>query len=225
MKKFVTLFSLIFVFVAFANAQSTYTLTTTTYSSSTTNGSLITYLFSNSCSIANNNTKAYGTGTNGIKYSAGTKYTITFPSTINIDSINFSGYDNYAGKKSYFTEINSVTTGAWVDSTQYFFTAKNGTTAVNSTVTFKYPSALTTGTFTYTPAGNQIVATIKVYYTTGGTTGVETPILNTDPNKLLDVYSVDGRRVKNNVLRSQLTDVLPNGVYIIDHKKVVINRK
>jgi len=228
MKKLFTLISFVLLFIAVVNSQTSYTLTTTTYSSSTTSGSLITYLFSNSCTISNNNTKGYGTGTNGIKYSAGTQYTITFPSAINIDSVNFTGYDNYSGKKSYFSEVNTVTGAAWNDSTQYFLTAKTvvGTTstAVISSVTFKYPTRLTTSTFSYTPAGNQIVVAIKVFYTSGGTTGVQNVTLDADTNKPTNVYTIDGRRIKTNVFRSLATEGLKPGMYIIDNKKVVVTQ-
>lgn len=222
MKKLFTLISFVLLFVAVANAQLSYTLTTTTYSSSTTtNTTFITYAFSNGCTISNNNTKGYGAGTNGIKYSTSVPYTITFPATINIDSVNFTGYDNYAGKKSYFLDVNGTTGAAWNDSTQYFLAAKIGTTAVISSVTFKYPTALTTSTFAFTPAGNQMVVAIKVYYSTS--TGIEN--ITADLNKPTNVYTIDGRRIKTNVFRSLATEQLQNGVYIIDHKKVVINKK
>ena len=233
MKKIITLFSLLFVLVALSNAQSSYTFSPTTYSSSTTASALITYSFSNSCTIFNNNTKGYGTGSitspetfSGIKFSSGTQYTITFPSTISISSIVFKGYDNYSGKKSYFSEINGTTTSAWNDSTQYFLTAKTvvGTTAVAvmSTVTFTYDSPLATSTYTFTPAGNQIVAAITVNYTIG--TEVENITAKLDMNKPTNVYTIDGRRIKTNVIRSLAIEGLQNGVYIIDNKKVVINR-
>lgn len=233
MKKTFTLISFVLFFVAAANAQLSYTLSPSTYSSSATvNTTNITYTFSNSVTVANNNTKAYGTGSitspvtfSGIKYSAGTQYTITFPTSISVSSVSFYGYDNYTGKKSYFTEVNGTTTSAWNDSTQYFLTAKiPGTTptAVMSTVTFTYDTPIKTNTFTYTPAGNQIVAAITVNYTTT-TTGIEN--VTADLNKPTNVYAIDGRRIRTNVFRSLATEGLPSGLYIIDNKKVVVVKK
>jgi hypothetical protein len=226
MKKTFTLISLVLFFVVAANAQLSYTFSPATYSSSTTNGSLITYSFSNSCTIANNNTKGYGTGSitspvtfSGIKYSAGTQYTITFPTTVSVSSVTFYGYDNYSGKKSYFTEVNGTTTSAWNDSTQYFLTAKNGSAAVMSTVTFTYDTPVKTNTFTYTPAGNQIVVAITVNYSSTST-GIEN--IAADLNKPTNVYSIDGRKIKTNVYRSLATEGLQPGIYIIDNKKVVV---
>jgi hypothetical protein len=232
MKKIITLFSLVFVMVALTNAQTTYTFSPTTYSSQTAVTTLCTYSFSNSCTISNNNTKAYGTGSitspatfSGIKFSAGTQYTITFPSAISIKSIVVNGYDNYNGKKSYFSEINGTTTSAWNDSTQYFLTAKTvsgtTTTAVMSSVTFTYDVPVTTSTFTFTPAGNQMVVSFTINPTS---TGVENITANLDMNKPTNVYAIDGRRIKTNVIRSLALEGLQNGVYIIDNKKVVINK-
>jgi hypothetical protein len=221
MKKLFTLFSFVLAFGMVINAQSTYTLNTTTYTSSTTNGSLITYQFSNSCSVSNNSTKGYGTGSSsGIKYSAGVQYTITFPTTISILSVSFYGYDNYAGKRSYFSEMNGTLS---TDTTVNYLAAKNGSTAVMSTVTYDYSaSPVTTGTFTFTPAGNQIVATITVTYSST-TTGVQTVTI--DPNKPTSVYTLDGKRIKTNVFRGLATDGLKSGLYIIDNKKVIVNKK
>ena len=223
MKTKFTLISFVLFFFSIASAQSSYTFSTTTYSSSTTNTTLITYSFSNGCTISNNNTKAYGTGSSScIKYSSGTQYTINFPATVNVSSVTFYGYDNYTGKKSFFSEVNGATTTAWNDSTQYFFTAKNPA-VVMSTVTFTYDTPVTTSTFTYTPAGNQIVSTITVNYTT--TTGVQNIALDLDANKPVNVYSIDGRRIKTNAIRSVATEGLQPGIYIIDNQKVVVYKK
>jgi hypothetical protein len=225
MKTNFTLILFFLFFVSVANAQSSYTFSTTTYSSSTTNSTLITYSFSNGCTISNNNTKAYGTGSSScIKYSSGTQYTINFPASVNVSSVTFYGYDNYTGKKSFFSEVNGATATAWNDSTQYFFTAKNPA-VVMSTVTFIYTTPVTTSTYTYTPAGNQIVSTITVNYTTGGTTGVQNIALDLNANKPTNVYSIDGRRIKTNVFRSVAAEGLQPGIYIIDNQKVVVYKK
>lgn len=225
MRKTFTLLSMLFAFVVLSNAQSTYTFAPATYSSSTTNATLITYTFSNGCTISNNNTKAYSTGTissptafSGIKFSAGTQYTITFPSSVSISNVTFTGYDNYAGKRSYFSEFNGV---ANTDTTQNFFTPKNVSAAVMSTVAFNPTDITSATTLTYTPAGNQIVSTFVITYTATTPTAIQS--VSVDSNKPTNVYSIDGRRIKTNVIRSQATDNLKNGVYIIDNKKVVVN--
>ncbi len=58
----------------------------------------------------------------------------------------------------------------------------------------------------------------------GPSTGLENNIINIENNKPVNVYSIDGRLIKQNVLRSEIINELGNGIYIIDHKKVVVNR-
>jgi beta-xylosidase len=57
-----------------------------------------------------------------------------------------------------------------------------------------------------------------------GTTGIEElPDINISDNKLVDVYSIMGVRVRSQVYRKDAVKGLPNGVYIIDHQKVLVN--
>jgi len=226
MRKIFTLLSFILVCAGTSFAQLTYTLSPTTATSASAAAS--PWTFSNSCSVTNANSKTYSTGSittpvtfSGIKFSAGTQYTINFPSTISFKSISFYGYDNYAGKRSYFSEMNGV---ASTDSTVNFLAAKNGSTAVMSTVTYDYSSApLSVSSFTFTPAGNQIVVTATITYSTI-TTGLDLTTTDVDNNKLVDVYAIDGRRVCSNITRKLAIEKLTPGIYIIDKKKVVVTR-
>ena len=225
MRKIFTLLSLIFVCAVTSFAQLTYTLSPTTATSASAAAS--PWTFSNGCSVTNANSKTYSTGSittpvtfSGIKFSAVTQYTITFPSTISLKSISFYGYDNYSGKRSYFSEMNGV---ASTDSTINFLTSKNGSVAVMSTVTYDYSSApLSVSSFTFTPAGNQIVVTATITYSTL-TTGLDATTA-VDSNKSVDVYSIDGRRIRTNIARKLAVETLTPGVYIIDKKKVVVTR-
>jgi hypothetical protein len=225
MRKVFTLLSFILVCAGTSFAQLTYTLSPSTATSASAAAS--PWTFSNSCSVTNANSKTYFTGSittpvtfSGIKFSAGTQYTITFPSTISLKSISFYGYDNYSGKRSYFSEMNGV---ASTDSTINFLTAKNGSVAVMSTVTYDYSSApLSVSSFTFTPAGNQIVVTATITYS-AITTGLDATTA-VDSNKSVDVYSIDGRRIRTNITRKLAVETLTPGVYIIDKKKVVVTR-
>jgi hypothetical protein len=234
MRKIFTLLSLIFVCAVTSFAQLTYTLSPTTATSASAAAS--PWTFSNSCSVTNANSKTYSTGSittpvtfSGIKFSAGTQYTITFPSTISLKSISFYGYDNYSGKRSYFSEMNGV---ASTDTTINFLTAKTitdattspvTTVAVMSTVTYDYSSApLSVSSFTFTPAGNQIVVTATITYS-AITTGLDATTA-ADSNKSVDVYSIDGRRIRTNITRKLAVETLTPGVYVIDKKKVVVTR-
>jgi hypothetical protein len=225
MRKVFTLLSFILVCAGTSFAQLTYTLSPSTATSASAAAS--PWTFSNSCSVTNANSKTYSTGSittpvtfSGIKFSAGTQYTITFPSTISLKSISFYGYDNYSGKRSYFSEMNGV---ASTDSTINFLTAKNGSVAVMSTVTYDYSSApLSVSSFTFTPAGNQIVVTATITYS-AITTGLDATTA-ADSNKSVDVYSIDGRRIRTNITRKLAVETLTPGVYIIDKKKVVVTR-
>jgi len=55
-------------------------------------------------------------------------------------------------------------------------------------------------------------------------TGINLQTLAPDPKSPIDVYSLRGQRIRYHVERDQATAGLPNGVYIIDKKKIVINR-
>lgn len=213
MKKITFLF-VFCVSAFFANAQ-TYTFDQTTYSSSATKTS---WGFNNNCTISNNNDKGYSTGTSPyVKFSAGVVFTITFPSTITIDKVQFTGYDNYAGKRSYISDFNGV---ANADSTVNFFPAKNPA-AIIATNTITPSSPIVSNTLTFTLTGNQTVLQIIVNPTS---TGLNQAINEFDESKPVDVFTIDGRMLKSNVIYKDIVSELKNGVYIVNNKKIVISR-
>jgi hypothetical protein len=200
-----------------ATNTSNFTLSQTTYSSSSDTGN---WLFQNGYSIVNSSSKGYAGGSDyGIKYSAGVKFTVNLPTGIAVDSVKFQGYDNYADGDSYLSELNGIT----FPETAYVFTRKDASgNAVNCshTVPFATPAS---SNFTFTFSGKQVVLKTTLYYKTP--TGTRTIILSPlDPNGLTNVYSIDGKIIKSNVIRQSAISNLSAGIYLIDKQKVYINR-
>jgi len=218
MKTKILLFSLLFVLVAFSNAQTTLTLSPSTISGTQ---SASPWVFTNGCTITNTAGKAYSTGTvnsvSYIKLSAVVQFTVTLPADYVVNSVQFTGYDNYAGKRSYISEFNGALN---TDSTINSFSPKDVSTAIICTNTITPVSSIT-NSFTFTITGNQTVLQI-ILNPTG--TGVQNTTLDLDVNKPTNVYSIDGRRIKTNVFRSQATEGLQSGIYIIDNKKVAVTK-
>lgn len=190
------------------------TLSQSTYSGAA--GAASPWTFNDGYSITNANSKAYAAGSEyGIKFSTGVKFTVVLPTNIAVDTVKFVGYDNYSGTDSYISELNGTTLGA----TDYVFTQKNsaGTyTVCTHNIPFASP---VTGSFTFTVAGNQTV--LYLVLSTHTVTGLkETTYVQLDPNAPTDVYSIDGRIVRQKVIRSQATKQLKPGIYIVDHRKV-----
>jgi hypothetical protein len=192
------------------------TLSQSTYNGAS--GASSPWVFSEGYSITNNNSKAYATGSElGIKYSTGVQFTVNLPTGITVDTVKFSGYDNYSGTDSYISEFNGTT----YSSTNYVFTQKtaSGTYVVcSNTIPLATPA---TGSFTFTLAGNQTVLTLILSTITA--TGLKKQtILAADPNAPVQVYTIDGRQIRYNVPRGIATEGLANGIYIVDRQKVVI---
>lgn len=221
MKKIFTLFTLLIVVVLSSNAQINLDPTTATSAS----GGASPWTFSNGCTIVNGSSKTYSTGTistpsafSGIKFSVGVQFTITLPAGTTVNSVLITGYDNYAGKRTYVSELNGV---IYTDSLVNYFTAKDASgtpTICTNTITLANPA---TNNLTFTLAGLQAVLKIVL---NPSSTSVENPTIDIDLNQPVDVYTIEGRRIKTNVFRNQLTNELQNGVYIINNKKVVINK-
>ncbi|MDD3321516.1 MAG: pectate lyase [Paludibacter sp.] len=179
------------------------------------------WLFDGGYNISNGNGKTYTTGSElGVKYSSGVKFTVNLPNGATVDSVKFSGYDNYSGADSYLSELNGTTYSA----TDYVYTQKeaNGNYVLGShTIPFATPVA---GSFSFTFGGNQVVMSIELSVKTA--TGIKNySVLPLDPNKLVNVYTIDGRILKSNVLRREATNHLLNGIYIIDGQKIMINNR
>lgn len=170
--------------------------------------------FNNGFSITTG--KEYATGTcyniSGIKYSAGTQYTINIPAGIEVTGMDFMGASNYdnADKDGYLGEVNGMT----YDASQYVFCDKTG--GYNKTFFFTFEQPVT-NTLTFTPGGLQVVLVITLYVKSE-TTGIsDAKSKQTTVNS--QFFDLQGRRI------SPLTShpsSLKNGLYIMNGKKVVI---
>lgn len=212
MKK-ITLLIVLCLSILVVEAQ-TYTFDQTTYSSSAV---ATTWGFNNNCTISNINAKAYSTGTSPyVKFSAGVVFTITFPSAITINSVQFSGYDNYAGKRSYISDFNGV---ANTDSTVNFFPAKNPA-AIIATNTITPSSPIVSNTLTFTITGNQTVLQIVV----NPTSTLLEEAIQTNDNTPTNIYTIEGKVLRKDVVLKDVINQLKNGIYIVNNKKVVVSR-
>ena len=201
-----------------AGGTSTATLAASTFVG--VSGASSPWKFVDGYSVTNENGKGYATGKeDGVKYSSGVQFTIHLPDNVKVTSVKFTGYDNYDGSDAYVSELNGKT----FSSTDYIFTKKdaNGNyTVCTNTVDLDMPAS---GSFTFTIGAKQSVLSIELTTTTS--TGIETWATNkSDPNELINVYSVDGRVIRSEVKRSEAIRNLKNGVYIVDGKKIGIMR-
>ncbi len=194
------------------------TLSQSTYTGAS--GASSPWTFDGGYSITNGNSKTYATGSEmGIKFSTGVKFSVNLPSGIRVDSVKFVGYDNYTGTDSYISELN----GTSFTSTDYVFPQKNasGTYIVCShNIPLITPAS---GSFTFTFSGSQVV--VYLVLSTRTATGVNTTtVLALDPNVPVNVYGIDGRCIRTNVIRSKATEGLLDGIYLVDKQKVIVNR-
>ena len=134
-----------------------YTLSKSTYTESSDD---TTWKFNNGVSITNEGGKSYQAGNeNGIKYSASVQYTIQLPTDISIDSVGFTGYDNYQATDAYIGEL----CGNTYSSSDYVFPQKdeqNNYKMTTHTIGFDSPEK---GNITFTPMGKQVVWVINLY--------------------------------------------------------------
>lgn len=174
--------------------------------------------FDGGYSITNEVGKTYSTGSEmGIKYSSGTQYRINMPAGITVDSITFTGYDNYADADAYLGELNGTT----YNSTDYVYIRKNASGAY-TVATYTVPLTLpATGSFTFTFQGKQVVLRITLWTrtSTGNKNMLITPL---DPEGLTNVYAINGSLIKQNVVRRYALEGLPAGVYIVDRMKRIV---
>ena len=134
------------------------------YSKTLSENATGTATFSNGFTITNNNSKKYdvGSGTNYIKYSAKTQYTINIPAGIKISKIEFEGKDNYTDADAYMGEVN----GTSYEATQYTFPKDQSIKSYS--IAFDSPVE---NTLTFTPMVKQVILKITLY--TSDTTGID----------------------------------------------------
>ena len=152
-------------------AATVYTLAQSTNNASGNTSS--SYAFNDGFTITNNNSKGYATGKeDGIKFSAGVKYTINIPSALKVTKMVIRGYDNYAEVDSYLAELNGVS----YDATTYVWPMKNGSNYVMASHTIEFDAPIAS-TITFTPQGKQVVWAIDLTCVSS-TVGIESVVQN-----------------------------------------------
>ena len=155
------------------------------YSKTLSENATGTATFSNGITITNNNSKKYdvGSGTNYIKYSAKTQYTINIPAGIKISKIEFEGKDNYTDADAYMGEVN----GTSYETTQYTFPKDQSIKSYS--IAFDSPVE---NTLTFTPMVKQVILKITLY--TSDTTGIDQVESSTSDIVKTEYYSLNGMK-------------------------------
>ncbi len=173
-----------------------YVLNTSTYSQSP---NTTTWEFEKGFSITNTRNKGYSTGKqNGVKYSSGVQFTVNIPAGMSVTGLKIEGYNNYDTKDAYFKEINGV------DGSSYILPKTKET--VEHNVEFATPAS---GSFTFTPEGNQVVLALTLHVTTGSA-GIEDVTISAEK---------DGDNRIFNLMGVEVTEPLAPGIYIQNGKK------
>ena len=156
------------------------------YSKTLSENATGTATFSNGFTITNNNSKKYdvGSGTNYIKYSAKTQYTINIPAGIKISKIEFEGKDNYTDADAYMGEVN----GTSYETTQYTFPKDQSIKSYS--IAFDSPVK---NTLTFTPMIKQVILKITLY--TSDTTGIDQVESSTSNIVKTEYYSLNGIQI------------------------------
>ena len=153
-------------------------------------------------SFSSTSQPAFGTaGT--IKLSSSKQYTITIPNDITIEKVTIMGYCNSDGQTGYLGEL----AGTQYGENDYVFPARDANpNKATHTITLVEPAS---SKLTFTPKGNgQACYYIKLHPQIP--TGIhETPQTKATYNKY---YTLQGREVINP----------SRGIYILNHKKVII---
>lgn len=153
------------------------------YSKTLSENATGTATFSNGFTITNNNSKKYdvGSGTNYIKYSAKTQYTINIPAGIKISKMEIEGKDNYTDADAYMGEVN----GTSYETTQYTFPKDQSIKSYS--IAFDSPVE---NTLTFTPMVKQVILKITLY--SSGTTGIDQVESSTSEFVKIEYYSLNG---------------------------------
>lgn len=155
------------------------------YSKTLSENATGTATFSNGFTITNNNSKKYdvGSGTNYIKYSAKTQYTINIPAGIKISKMEIEGKDNYTDADAYIGEVN----GTSYETTQYTFPKDQSIKSYS--IAFDSPVE---NTLTFTPMVKQVILKITLY--TSDTTGIDQVESSTSDIVKTEYYSLNGMK-------------------------------
>lgn len=169
----------------------------------------VKWTFEGGYTITNNKSKGYATGSNnGIKYSSGVDFTVKLPEGIQIASVEFAGYDNYADGDSYIASLNGKTYSA----TDYVFPRKDSNgSAVMAThkIDFETPAS---GSFGLRFGGKQVV--VSMMLTPAKADGVDEVQIAPMP-EYVDVYSIGGQLLRKAVYHKRALHGLPSGMYVV----------
>lgn len=197
-------------------APADYELSQTTY----LDGDSKTWNFSDGYKITNPNGKGYGGGRDKtVKYSAGVPFTVILPEGKRVTAVKVEGYSNSDTGSSYLSQLGDK---KYTQSDGYTFQSR-----VPSIVMSTYDIPLEeplTGSFVFSFGGSQQCAILTLTTENINTDGVvDVKIEAKDPHRLVDVYNVAGVVVLKQIRYSEAFTVLPQGFYIIDGEKVIIN--
>lgn len=178
----------------------TYELSKTTNTGSNTSSE---YAFDGNISIKNSNNKGYNNGSsNTVKYSSGVLYTVELPSGMQVDKVQFYGYDNY-DSDAYISSFNGYDFGA----TEYVFPAKDSSgNPVYTSHTLTNGSPIE-NSFTF-KLGSKQCCLIITLYVKNGTSSISLPVVSSSDGIIYD-------------LRGVRTDTPKKGIYIINGKKTI----
>jgi len=178
----------------------TYVLSKQTNTGSNTSSE---YTFDGNITITNEKNKGYANGaSNTIKFSANVLYTVQLPTTIQVDKVEFYGYDNYDAD-AYISNFNGTT----FSSTDYVFPAKVDGNASYVTHVLTADSPIK-DSFTFMLGAKQCCLILKLYQK-NDVSGISLPI----------VVSSDDRFCN---LQGMLVRQLQKGIYIHKGRKVAV---
>lgn len=150
--------------------------------------------------------KVSGTTFTGIKYSSKVNYVINLPEDASINTVEFTGYCNVDNTDGYIMSLGDKT----FDADDYVLPTRTNAATATHTISLDTPA---TGTLAF-QVYQQAVLVIKLY--SGTATGISEVQTVTVGDGDAKIYTLDGRLVNGDV-RS-----LSKGIYIINHKKVVV---
>jgi hypothetical protein len=191
------------------------TLSATTYTGTTNGGGVSKWEFGDEWSVSNGSGKGYASGTNNrVKYSRDVDFTISVPEGKKITEMTFSGYSNSDSGTAYLSNLGDEEFGEDL----YVFPSRKDGVNVDYTIT---PSQPLSGDVLMRYAGNQVGMIITITYSNPAS-GIESVSINTDANRIVNVYNLKGQCVKANIAYGEISNALGKGIYVVDGQKVII---
>jgi hypothetical protein len=191
------------------------TLSATTYTGTTNGGGVSKWEFGDEWSVSNGSGKGYASGTNNrVKYSRDVDFTISVPEGKKITEMTFSGYSNSDSGTAYLSNLGDEEFGEDL----YVFPSRKEGVNVDYTIT---PSQPLSGDVLMRYAGNQVGMIITITYSNPAS-GIESVSINTDANRIVNVYNLKGQCVKANIAYGEISNALGKGIYVVDGQKVII---